>query len=154
MKAGVSRSDWNRGDLPVFPYPAAKLQDSSWRLAFVDGQHLGIDVTMFPKPRSGGLRLVYSARLSPSEAAGDRRWLVDWWYPNVTLGSEEASTKGNTKASRDEPVVTYGKARLGSGWLLVPVVLFSLLLLVPAMLIARGARARRRAERHYRSTAR
>jgi len=154
MRAGVTRGDWNRGDLPVFPYPAAKLQDSSWRLTYVDGQHLGVDVTMFPKPRSGGLRLVYTARLSPSETAGDRRWLVDWWYPNVTLGSEEAPTNGKGKAARDEPVLTYGKARLSGRWLLVPVALFSLLLLVPAVMIARGARARRRADRLYRAAAR
>jgi hypothetical protein len=145
MREGVTRSQWNRGDLPVVPYPAKALRAASWRLTFVDGQRIGIDVTVFPKVRSGALRLVYSARLSPAGKGRQRRWLVDSWYPNVTLGAEPPpSAKKGGKAEAEEPTLAYGKARLGTAWLLVPLAIFSLIVLVPLVLAARGVFARRR----------
>jgi hypothetical protein len=148
MREGVTRGQWNRGDLPVVPYPAKALRAASWRLTFVDGQRIGIDVTVFPKVRSGALRIVYSAQLSPAGKGRQRRWLVDSWYPNVTLGAEpppSAKKKGGEAEAEEEPTLSYGRARLSSAWLLVPLAIFSLILLIPAALFARGALARRRA---------
>lgn len=147
MRQGVTRSQWNRGDLPVVPYPAKALRAASWRLTFIDGQRIGIDVTVFPKLKSGALRLVYSARLSPTGKGRQRRWLVDSWYPNVTLGAEPppSARKDGKQEAGEEPVLSYGRARLSTAWLLVPLGIFSLIVLVPVVLLVRGAFARRRA---------
>lgn len=81
MRQGVTRADWLKGDLPVFPYPAKDFRDVSYR---VTGTFAGglVDVDALLVSRSkNGLELVYSCELHPR--AG--RFLVDYCYPRKSF---------------------------------------------------------------------
>jgi len=79
MREGTSRADWLRGNLPVFPYPAAQFGDVSYT---VTGTYAGgivdVDALVVSNRRRGGLELVYSCEL---HRAGSRGFLVDYCYP-------------------------------------------------------------------------
>lgn len=152
MRQGVSRRDWRRGDLPVVPYPAKALSDSIWRLSYVEGRTLAIKVTMIPKPRSGAPMLVYSAGLTAPGRGKPGRWLVDYWYPEATLGTDQPAPaqSGQKQSAGEEPAGA--KGRLGVAWLLVPVGLFALIVIVPLAVVLWNAWARVRAERRFRPT--
>jgi hypothetical protein len=153
MREGVSRRDWTRGNLPVVPYPAKALKRSFWTLSYVDGRTLALDVTMVPKPGSGAPMLVYSAGLTAPGRDKPERWLVDYWYPEATLGMAEPAPAGSGGKQPAGAQPTGAKGRLGVAWLLVPAGLLGLIVLVPLVVVLWNAYARIRAERRYRPDA-
>src|SRR5207248_4590664 len=83
LKEGVTRKQWNRGELPVVPYPALNRGLGKWDLleySYRDtvGHTVGLEVYLFPKPGSG-----YAAVSADVELVKGRRgkWLVDYWMP-------------------------------------------------------------------------
>ncbi|MGH3104566.1 MAG: hypothetical protein ACRDN6_10790 [Gaiellaceae bacterium] len=152
MREGVTRSEWDRGDIPVQPFPARALAGADWLLRYVSDRTLGIDVMVQPKPRSGAPVMVYSAELTAAGSGARRRFLVDYWIPQATLGVAAAPEK--KPPGREEPDVaaqlSYDKGKLGPEWFLVPASIAVLLLLTLAGFGVRGVLQRRRAERHYR----
>lgn len=147
MRAGISRRQWERGELPVVPYPAEAIAAVDWQLGYVDGNAVIVDVMIQPKRASGERVQVYSVQLS--QGNGDR-WLVDSWIPAATLGTAEP----RTAAPRERPGViaplAFDDARLSPWWFLVPAFFLAVMVLTPLVLILRGVRSRRRAERAYR----
>jgi hypothetical protein len=154
MRQAVTRSEWLRGDLPVQPFPAKALRAADWRLRYRNERTLGIDVMIQPKPGSGAPVAVYSAELTAPGTGTPRRFLVDSWFPQTTLGaaagpSEPGGSKTETTAA-DDPQLAYDSGKLGAEWLLVPA---AIALLALATLVGFGVRAlvrARRAERRYR----
>ena len=155
MREGVQRLEWNAGDLPVQPYDADVLASTEWRLSYVDGRTIGIDVVLHPKRGSGARPQVYAADLLALGRDEPTRLLVSSWAPLATLAAGEApkqpgpSAAGESASDRGR----FADAKLDSAWLLVPAALLSLLLLGPLVLIARGVLRARRAQRLYREHA-
>jgi hypothetical protein len=154
MRQSVTRSEWLRGDLPVQPYPAAALRAADWSLRYRNERTLGIDVMVQPKQGSGAPVAVYSAELSAPGSGAPRRFVVDSWFTQTTLGaaagpSEPGGSKTETTAA-DDPELAYDSGKLGTEWFLVPA---AILLLALATLGGFGVRSivrARRAERRYR----
>jgi hypothetical protein len=148
MREGVSRRQWDRGNLPVVPYPAEAVAAVDWQLGYVDGGAVVVDVMIQPTRSSGERVQIYSAQLSRDDRAG--RWLVDSWIPAAALGTIEppvAPARGRPGAI---PPLAFADARLSPWWFLVPAFLLALMVLTPIVLVLRGVRSRRRAERAYR----
>ena len=148
MRAGVTRSDWNRGELPVVPYPAEAIEAVDWQLGYVDREAVIVDVMIQPKKESGERVQVYSAQLSRDEQ-GDG-WLVDSWIPAATLGTSKPRARPAAEQPGVVPPLAFDNARLSPWWFLVPAFFLALLVLTPAVLVLRGWRSRRRADRAYR----
>ena len=74
-----------------------------------------------PKAGSGAPVAVYAVELSAPGSGPPRRFLVDSWVPQATLGAAsgppEASTGTQTEAASE---LNYDQGRLGAVWLLVP----------------------------------
>jgi hypothetical protein len=147
MREGISRSEWERGDLPVLPYPARAIAAVDWELGYVDRDAVIVDVMIQPTRGSGERVQVYSVQLSRD---GDERWLVDSWIPAATLGGDEARAQPAAETPRAIPPLAFDDARLSPWWFLLPAFFLALLILTPLVLILRGVRTRRRAERAYR----
>jgi hypothetical protein len=84
MKAGTSRSDWLRGNLPVVPYPAAAFRTAGYTLKYQYKGILGYDALVLPKETPAAQQAgqqVYACELH--DVGG--RWLVDYCYPRKTL---------------------------------------------------------------------
>ena len=91
LKAGVTRKQWNRGDLPVVPYPALDKGLGKWdfvQYSYTDT--IGLEVFLFPKPGSG-----YSALTADVELVKGHngRWLVDYWMPKKFHGPPAVAAK-------------------------------------------------------------
>jgi hypothetical protein len=149
FRAGVSRKEWDQGNLPVPPYPVATAR---WRLQFSDAQGVGFTVALFPVKGSQQQAQVFMIGLHHLDSGGHRRWLVDNWQsaptsPAISGGSQSDGSPGGTFASVSPKLgPDVGKARESAIWLLIPVGLLSLIVLVPAGIAGvnwyRGYRAR------------
>jgi hypothetical protein len=148
MRAGVSRTDWERGELPVVPYPAEAIAAVDWQLGYVDREAVIVDVMIQPKKESGERVQVYSVQLSRDEQ--DKRWLVDSWIPAATLGTPEPGAEAAPEPPDAVAPLAFDDARLSAWWFLVPAFFLALLVLTPLVLVLRGYRSRRRADRAYR----
>ena len=153
MRQGMTRRDWERGDIPVQPYPAAAFESAAWQLRYRSERTLGIDIMVQPKEGSGGPVAVYSAELTAAGSGPPRRFLVDYWIPQATLGQASAppAPEPPRGGSRDAQAATHTEARLGPEWfLVVPAVIALLLVATLGAFVIRGVVRGRRAERRYR----
>jgi hypothetical protein len=168
LKAGFTRRQWDRGDMPVVPYPAANRGLGTW--SFVEYSYadtVGLEVFLFPKPRSGYAALTADVELVKAK---DGRWQVDYWMPKrfhgppalaanaknpekgkraaaKTIG-KRAGAKAKHHVRTAEPYVPpQGRAR--GLWWAVPLGLLSLIVLVPVLITLFFWYQNRRAQREY-----
>jgi len=150
LKEGLTRKQWNTGDIPVVPYPAANRGLGTW--SYVEYSYtnaVGLEVFVFPQPGSG-----YSAMTADVELVKDRqgRWLVDYWLPKrfhgpPALAAQTAKKvnkdKGKTKPARaqsrrtapvPEPFVP-PRGRAADYWWTIPLGLLTLVVFVPALIM-------------------
>jgi hypothetical protein len=154
MREGVTRTEWERGDIPVQPFPAAALASADWRLRYRYERTLGIDVLVQPKARSGAPIAVYSVELTAAGSGPPRRFLVDYWIPQATLGQAAAAAPGAGRggAREAQPELAFDDARLGTEWFLVPAAIALLLVALLGGFAIRSVLRGRRAERLYRES--
>ena len=166
LKAGFTRRQWNRGDMPVVPYPAANRGLGTWSyVEYSYADTVGLEVFLFPKPRSGYAALTADIELVKAK---DGRWLVDYWMPKRFHGPPAlaASAKKPGKAKRAgaktigkragtkhrvrtaEPFVP-PQGRAKGIWWAVPIGLLSLIFLTPILIALFFWYQNRRAQREY-----
>jgi hypothetical protein len=148
MRAGVPRSAWNAGNLPVVPFDGDALKDVSWRVVYREPGRVGLDVLLVARPGTTQRTTVYAVDL----VLEGNRLLVDTWAPRASFAGPAPPANTETTAAPAEPPVRRGE--LDSRWLLVPAGVLALALLVPLGFLARSAIRTRRAYRRYTSDGR
>lgn len=163
LKEGFSRKEWNRGSLPVVPFPAADRGLGQWDLVNYSYQDsVGLEVFLFPKPGSG-----YSAMTADVELvkAHDGRWLVDYWMtkkfhgPPAVAKAKKTVRKAAGKrrhapqkakaAPPPQPSQDTGETRPSRAYWAIPIGILSLILIVPiAVGIVHWRRNRKAAKEH------
>jgi hypothetical protein len=167
MKEGYSRKDWNRGDLPVVPYPALHRGLGQWDyVSYSYKRTVGLEVFLFPKPGSG-----YSALTADVELVKGHKgqWLVDYWMPKKFHGppalakssgkakpkkiTRKAAGKRSHKPSNAKaaapPSADYRAPRASNWYWVIPIAILSLIILVPAGFGVMQLRRSRQAKREY-----
>src|SRR5262249_23738063 len=157
LKQGVTKREWNRGDLPVVPYPALHKGLGQWDyVEYSYRDSVGLEVFLFPKPGSG-----YSALTADVELVkGDKgRWLVDYWMPRTFQGPRAAGkgSRGDGRAggrgrharrqARAAPppqAAPTTAARPSRAYWAIPIVILSLIVVVPLTLGAIKLRQNRK----------
>lgn len=168
LREGVSHRQWDKGDIPVVPYPAADHGLGDWsyvKYSFTDT--VGLEVFVFPQPGSG-----YSAMTADAEVVKDKhgKWYVNYWLPEKFHGppalsaaqkkAEKKAAKAAAAAAAKEPKsrrVAVPAApnpdgpRASGLWWAVPIGIVSLIIFGPlvAMLVIwlRNKREQRRVMR-------
>jgi hypothetical protein len=143
LRAGISRSDWDKGNVPVIPYPARGTTFHDWTVDFASSKEVDLEL-MIGKSKTDSIQ--FSGTMKKLHG----RWLVDSLNPNATFsgGGTVVGTHDFTAPSgaRDSTGVT----KLGSSWIAIPVVLFGGAILCAlgffAFIWLRNRRAYRRAE--------
>jgi hypothetical protein len=157
LREGVSHKQWNNGDLPVVPYPAADRGLGQGYLEYSQTNAVGLEVYLFPKPGSG-----YSALTADVELVkgGDGRWRVSYWMPKKFHGppavarTKVSKAKAKTVAKRAKATVhkAAGKRRAASApppavagppkhsraWWIIPIALLALIVVAPLALATRA----------------
>lgn len=101
LRAGVSRAQWRKGDIPVVPYPAAKHGQGSWDLVnYSYRNRVGLEVMLFPKPHSG-----YAMASADTELVRGRdgRWRVDYWMITKFHGPGSTAPADSASALQEGP---------------------------------------------------
>jgi hypothetical protein len=165
LKQGVSRKKWNKGDLPVVPYPAAKRGLGTW--SFVEYSYTDsvmLEVFVFPKPGSGWSAMTADVELLKQP---DGRWLVDYWMPKrfhgppalaaSQLKKAQKETRVRSKSSRRRAAVEeepYRPPQASHWWFALPIAILSLIVIVPLTLGLVYWYRNRKATRAYLDSAR
>ena len=148
MRSGISRSEWNRGELPVTPYPAQLPKRLGWNVITSYKGDLTLDLVL--QPRKGVKRgpIAFAVEL---KRARDGRWLIDSMAPEQVFGPVEAAPANQTKGSSKNaaaPPTTHG--RLSPLWFAIPGALLGLIVIVPLTIFLLSWRRSRAIERRYR----
>jgi hypothetical protein len=168
LREGFTREQWNRGDLPVVPYPAADKGLESWdfvQYSYTDT--LGLEVFLFPKPGSGRSAMTADVELVKGK---DGQCRVDYWMPKKFHGPPAVAAKAKAKVKRikhtvakkapakrqaaaqrqaaPSPAAT-APPKPSRAWWLVPIALLSLIVLSPLGFGLASWHRNRKARRDY-----
>ena len=171
LKEGLTRSQWDNGNLPVIPYPALDKGWGNWsfvQYSYAEGKKhtVGVEVFLFPKPKSG-----WSAMTADVEVFKNpkKHWLVDYWMPkrfhgppavaNTTKAKVTAkklrerhavkAKAAKTPAKTDAITATQDKARVRGAWWALPLGILGLAILLPLTIGMFVWYRNRKAERAY-----
>jgi len=147
LRAGLTRSQWHTGDIPVAPFAAKDFAFAKSKLQYSHGNLARYDVLIWAKPKAATSSTSFSMELRAVGAGKSRRWLVDYFEPIGGGISMPAKPPRNPLSVRSQPSAT--DPPLGAAWVFVPLSIFSLIVLVPTGLAIRGWRRNRRADPEY-----
>ena len=147
MRSGISREDWNRGELPVTPYPAHLPKPDDWTVTTSYAGDLTVDLLL--QPRAGVRRgpIAFSIEM---KRARDGRWLVDSMAPEQVFSPVEAAPQKGAKSQPKGAAPSYPHGRLSPLWFVFPGGLLGLVILVPLSILLLSWRRSRAIERAYR----
>ncbi|HEY3050788.1 MAG TPA: hypothetical protein VGJ40_03610 [Gaiellaceae bacterium] len=97
MKGGMSRAQWQRGSIPVYPYPAAGRHFHEWTVQYRTPEEIALELILSPTARNQGKlgQILFHVYLHPSHG----RWLVDSFMPGATFAP--IGKPGVVQAARD-----------------------------------------------------
>lgn len=151
LRAGMTREEWDTGDIPVVPFLAKDFAFAKSKLRYSHANFARYDVLIWAKPHATTSSTSFSMELRAVGAGKSRHWLVDYFQPLGGGLSMPANPPRNPLSVRSQPSAT--NAPLSAAWVFVPVSLFSLIVLVPTGLALRGWLRNRRADREYETRA-
>ncbi len=173
LREGFSRKQWNRGDLPVVPYPALDKGLGTGYVEYSYTDAVGMEVYLFPKPGSGYSELTADVELVKGK---DGKWLVDYWMPKKFHGppalSASAKAKAKAQAARAQAAAkrsrketrqqakaaaaprpqsdaAFNQSQQSKLWWLVPLGIVAAVVLIPLGMAGRGWYRNRREARRY-----
>jgi hypothetical protein len=152
MRDGFTRAEWAHGEIPIIPYP---VDTARWELDYSYADAIGFQVALFPLPGRRIRPTVFNVDLRAVGRGKGRRWLVDGFTPGVVRGlptgpgPEELADQRRSVAGVDLAPRSRGEARLGAGWLAVPLGVLGLAVLIPVSVGLLNWHRVRRAEREF-----
>jgi hypothetical protein len=146
LRQGMTREEWNTGNIPVAQFPATALREIKWRVAHSYLNDLEFEILLLPKEGKAGQGLgsiTYVFDMKAVGAAARKHWVVDAWRP---YGFSQPPFSASGNAAREG-----ASSKLSAIWLLIPASLFALVALLPLGLFFRSWRQGKRAEQAYRA---
>ena len=162
FRAGVSRSEWMRGSLPVMPYDATGRSFHGWTLNYAYPREISVSLLLQPaaKEKLGAIAFTAVVKKRPGGP-----WLVDSFVPAAMFAPKmsapkekphllaqpdfmPAASQPSSQAVASAPSGR-GTDSLSTTWLLVPGAILLLIVLVPVGAGVAHVRRTRRAYRDY-----
>lgn len=139
LRAGMSRKDWAKGDIPAYPYPA-RGTSHGWTTLYVTRDEVAVNLILRPKP---GLRIrgiLFNVYLRPAHG----KWLVDSFMPAATINTELFGGAARVTSVRDfspgaQSGGPHGKPLVSTDYAIIPAAVLVLLLLGLGVMFAKGA---------------
>jgi len=148
MRSGITRAQWDDGQLPVLPYPARVPKSPEWNVITSYQGDLTIDLLLHPVAGSKQGPIAFAVEL---KRARNGRWLIESMAPEHVFAPAEPT--GKQKAAKPLPKnfkPEYPHGRLSPLWFVIPGTLFGLVLLVPLAIVLLTWRRNRAIEQRYR----
>jgi hypothetical protein len=146
LKAGQTRAEWRRGNLPVYPFPAKVEEATGWYVLESFENDLLLTLLMHARPGSKRGAIAYQVELKRIGRGANRRWLVDAFIPERVYTPPSAEEAGREAAPQPSSLPS---AQLSRWWWVIPGVLLSLIVLVPLTVAVVNWRRGVRAEKAY-----
>lgn len=143
MRSGISRRDWNRGELPVQPFPARIPAVPEWNVITSYPGDLTVDLLLQPRAGTKVGPIAFAVELKRR----DGRWLVDSMAPEHVFGPSGPSVAPKLPPNFKGQST---KARLSPLYIIIPGALLGLALIVPLLIALSHLWRTRRIERRYR----
>jgi hypothetical protein len=148
LRAGLTREQWNRGEIPVVPYP---VDAANWRIGYSYPEEVGLEVYVEPVAGEPIRAMVFDMQLKAVGSGEGRRWLVAGWSPRGgTLFAQPPLSASPAASAVQARGGRFDQGRVPAGWALAPLALVLALMALPAWLLAREAFRGRRALAAYR----
>ena len=147
LKAGQTRAQWRRGELPVYPFPAKVSEAKGWRVVESFEDDLMVSVLMHSRPGTTRGAIAYQVELKRFGRGESRRWLVDAFIPERVYTPPSPNDQPERSATPQPSSVP--SARLSTWWFVVPGVILSLIVVVPLSVVVVTWRRGVRAEKAY-----
>jgi hypothetical protein len=144
MRAGIERTDWDKGELPVLPFRANLASVDDWTVINSYPGDLTVDLQL--QPRKGAKRGAIAFAIELKKRRG--QWLIDSMVPEQSFGAS-----GPTAAPKPLPKdlkVSQPKGRLSPLYFIIPGTLLGLIVLVPLSIALLAFVRNRRIEQRYR----
>jgi hypothetical protein len=86
MRGGMTRAQWAKGSIPVYPYPAAGRQFHEWTIQYRTSDEVAIELILAPTARHKKKlgQFLFHVYLQPRNG----KWLVDSSMPGATFAPE------------------------------------------------------------------
>lgn len=146
MRAGVTRAEWNRGDLPVVPYPVVVPKKLEWTVVTSYPRELTLDLVLQPRRGSGRGAASFFVEL---ERARTGPWLIDSMYAEDVFAVAPANPEKN--AAEREAAAADPDEPLSPLWIALPLGLLGLVFAVPVAIVLVTWRRQRSIDRRYRA---
>jgi hypothetical protein len=148
-RGGMSRAQWAKGDIPVYPYPARGTSWHGWVLDYALKNEVAFELFLQPQRAHKLDPISFSASVKRIHG----RWLVDSFYPAAMFLSSHRVV-GPRDFAAPALANDAGNSRLGAVWILVPASFGSLALIALLVFFAvnfvRGRSKRPSAEKQAR----
>lgn len=83
LRGGMSRSQFEKGNIPVVPYPADDVGQLAYKVDYSYPTQARIEITLTPKAGSVGIkRLPFFIGFKKVGSGADARWVVNYWEPH------------------------------------------------------------------------
>ena len=84
QECGCTKAEWVTGNIPIQPYPIAKLDTASFAVDESFEKRVVLQVALLPKDGSDVESQIFYIGLQ-KVGAGNGRWLVDYWAPKAII---------------------------------------------------------------------
>jgi hypothetical protein len=113
LRAGISRSSWDKGNLPVYPYPARGTTFHGWTVDFASPNEVDFQL-MIGKSKTDSIQFTGTVKKLQG------RWLVDSFNSAATFSGGGTVVGPHDFTAPSGGGGGKGVARLGSTWIAVP----------------------------------
>ena len=153
LRGGMTRAQWAKGSIPVYPYPAVGRQFHNWTIQYKTKDEVAIELILAPQARYKRKlgQFLFHVYVQPRNG----RWLVDSFMPGATFAPEgkapvvqaaadfQASPGGQTY-NRTTGARKHAPVQVSADFIVIPFAILGLLLAgLAAWGITQWIRARR-----------
>lgn len=136
LRGGMTRAQWTKGSIPVYPYPAAGRQFHEWTVQYRTKDEVAIELILAPQARYKRKlgQFLFHVYLQPRNG----RWFVDSFMPGATFAPEgkapvvqaaadfQASPGGQTY-NRKSAAREHAPVQVSADYIVVPFAVLGLL---------------------------
>ena len=94
IKQGMTRAEWNTGNIAVIPFPVDKLDFAPFKVDYAHPGDILMEVALLAKQGSGVKSQIFFINLKKFGKGENARWLVDNWVPRGSAPVPDGTFRG------------------------------------------------------------
>jgi hypothetical protein len=95
IKQGMTRAEWNTGNIAVIPFPIDKLDYAPFKVDYAHAGDILMEVALLAKDGSGVKSQIFFINVKKFGEGAKARWLVDNWVPRGSAPVPDGTFRGS-----------------------------------------------------------